>query len=246
MAKEENEKFHTKPVSDRVADYLITKIRNKDFQPGEKLPSEDDLAEKLGVSRVAIRESLQKLQVAGIIEKQHGRGSYVNENFSLKILENIIPLILTTADAKILELLEARRFIEIGTAGMAAEKAVNDQCVEIRKLLDDMVQARESNEVEKFSELDLEFHLRIAELSENEVLYTLLRILKELIIEQLHVILEVPGRADMSLKMHKSICEAIENGDRQRAENLMSKHLRNAENDYEENKGQIGKKLSGV
>lgn len=234
----------TRPVSDKIVEYLVDEIRDKRFEAGDKLPSEGVLAEELGVSRASIREALQKLKVAGIVETKHGKGSFVIDDFPLTTLQNIVPSILLSADARVLELLEARRFVEIGTAKLAAKNASTLQCNKIRETVDRMEKVANSGDSDRFSEMDLNFHLEIAESCNNEVLYRILQILKDLMLEQLHVILKLPGRIESSIKLHNDICKAIESGDPKLAGRLMDNHLKNAEEDYQNNTGKVNEKLS--
>lgn len=224
--------FKRKNVSEEVVDYIQSKIREGDLTPGDKLPSEQVLSEELQISRASLREALQKLEVAGVIDIKHGKGSFISSNPSVKALKNLIPPLLLSINQGVIKLLEARRFVEIGTARLAAENAAQKHKEELKKCIKKMEQAIEGENTEDFQQADLDFHLTVAESSGNEVLARLLDALRNLMVEQLNVILQVPGRMESSLKYHRKVYEAIVNGDGEKAGKVIDSHISNAEEDF--------------
>ena len=68
-----------KSVSDSIVDSIIEDIQNKKLSPGDKLPTEAEMAEEYGVSRISIREALRSLSAVGLVVTRHGEGSFINE-----------------------------------------------------------------------------------------------------------------------------------------------------------------------
>lgn len=224
--------FKRKSVSESVIEYIQSEIKKGNLTPGDKLPPEQVLSEELQISRASLREALQKLEVTGVIEIKHGKGSFISSNPSVKALKNLIPPLLLSINQGVIKLLEARRFVEIGTARLAAKNASPEQKEQLEDCIFRMEEAVAGEDFEAFQQADLEFHLTIAESSGNEVLARILDALRDLMVEQLNVILQVPGRIDSSLKYHRKVYKAIINGNGEKAGRAIDRHIRNAEEDF--------------
>lgn len=135
----------------RLRDY----IREHDLAPGDRLPSESDLAAELGVSRLSLREATRSLQTLGVIEAQHGNGLFVSE-FSFRPIIDQLPYGVAGSGAALREVLVARESMEVGlmSAVVRADPGAElERCAEIAK---EMV-ARDARG-EDFRDLDEEFH----------------------------------------------------------------------------------------
>lgn len=150
-------------------------IADGELRPGDRLPSEGELCDQLGVSRGSVREAIRMLAALGVLETRHGSGSYVSAlrpadlMGGLSLTVDLLPL-----DA-ILELVGIRRALETHSAAIAAVRADDAALSE----LDDLVERIAlSGEHEEESRLDHEFHLRIAELAGNDALTSLLGVLR--------------------------------------------------------------------
>lgn len=95
-----------------------------------------------------------------------------------------------------------------------------------------MKSAKEQGDTEVFESYDLRFHLSIAEASGNQVLQKMVESIRQLMMEQLKVILKVPGRIESLLKLHSQIYTTIAEGNSEKAGKLMNQHIKNAEQDY--------------
>lgn len=142
----------------RVARRIAELISSGDVAPGDKLPSERDLAEMLKVSRPSIREAMIALEVSGLIEVRTGSGIYVAEH-----APSLPPMV---ADDGIgpFEILEMRLLIEPAACALAAERVTDAQLAELRALLEAMHRCSGTPEVEAH---DGGFHRLIAEATEN-------------------------------------------------------------------------------
>jgi len=221
-----NDKFTKKAVSDYVVEDIMQKIKNERFEPGEKLPSEKTLSEEFEISRASTREALQKLEVLGLIDIKHGKGSYVSNSPYLKPIQEIVASKLLTADVGVEELLETRLYIEQGTVRLAARNADDSALDDLSVLLEEMDQVVEEEDVEEFSRLDMEFHLMLGRISGNTLMKRMLRTIRNLMRDQQERVNRLDGVLDVSQKQHREIFEAVREKDPELAQQYMTEHLR--------------------
>lgn len=150
----------------QVARQLQALIADGDFRPGSRLPSERDLAERLGVSRPTIREAIIALEIARQVEVRTGSGVYVLNNPGT-------PVALSDAFAAAqgpgpFEVLQARMLIEGETCALAAERIADTQLARLQELLDEM--AEENRKAAVTETADEQFHCLIAEAAGNSAL----------------------------------------------------------------------------
>lgn len=218
-------KFNKKAVSDFVVEDIIEKIKSGQFEPGAKLPSEKSLSKEFDISRASTREALQKLEVLGLIDIKHGKGSYVSNSPYLKPLQEIVASKLLTADVGIEELLETRLYIEQGTVRLAARN-VNDSAIdELRELVQEMDDVVNEEDAEEFSKLDMEFHLLLGRMSGNTLMKRMLRTVRNLMRDQQERVNKIDGVLDISQKHHRDIFGAIKEGSPESAQKCMTEHL---------------------
>lgn len=141
-----------------VANQIAELIDDGAFPPGTRLPGERELAERLGVSRVTIREAEIALQAVGRLEIKTGSGVYVSENQS--------PLTAGLPETSAFELTEARLLVESEAAALAAHNITDDGIAKLSGLIELM----RSGDEDAANEADESFHLTIAEASNNAAL----------------------------------------------------------------------------
>jgi DNA-binding FadR family transcriptional regulator len=202
---------------EHVADRIAADIRAGRFAPGERLPSERDLARRLEVGRASVREAIASLQVAGMIETRPGSGSFVATGADQRTRES--------HDSSPSDLLEARALLEPAVARLAAQRGGSD--AEIESLL----AAMEDADGDAWNECDRRFHQRIAALTGNPVLHELADHIAAVMDEPLWQRLRddsiaVPGRTTIHLAEHRMIYEAIAEGDADAAELYAAQHIR--------------------
>lgn len=211
-----------------VAEQLEKLIKNREINPGDRLPSERDLAERFGVSRPSIREAMIALEIAGLVEIRTGSGIYVKdapETVSLAIDDFPGPF----------ELLEARRLIEAEVVALAAQRISDEQLAELEQALRDM--EREDKDGSISEEADQRFHCIIAEAAENSALGSVVRWLWALrnrseISTYFHQRVREKG-VHPSIKEHIDIYNAIKARNPEAARQAMITHISNAiEADY--------------
>jgi DNA-binding FadR family transcriptional regulator len=209
-------------VRGQVFGQLRDQLIRRTWLPGSKLPSEHELAQTMGVSRVAIREGIQHLVSLGILETRHGEGTFVRELSGGQVHFNALIPLLVLDDIDILQVLEYRQIIEKGTAALAAERATDQDLAEMEAVYDKMVQVR--NDVAEFARADLEFHLVLAKATGNPVIIKVNNVLRSILEVSMENIVSTLGMED-GLHYHRLIIEAIRARDSQVVEGLLQEHV---------------------
>jgi GntR family transcriptional regulator, transcriptional repressor for pyruvate dehydrogenase complex len=213
-------------VSERVANQLKRVIADGIFKVGDRLPSERDLAEQMGVSRPSVREAIQQLEVLGMVETLHGGGSIV-KNITEQQLRSPMEILLGDDRQRVLELTEVRSFMEAWAAREAATKRTPAEVERMRRYLREMEQDFEKGQI-RF-EVDFKFHTEIAAATHNTVFLHLIDSVYQLINYSIRIHREqiFVARTDQEtiLVHHQKVFRAIEAGDPQAAESAMKEHL---------------------
>ncbi|MEM6767291.1 MAG: FadR/GntR family transcriptional regulator [Bacteroidota bacterium] len=198
-------------------------ITSGQLKPGDKLPPERKLAEKLGVGRSHVREAIRKLEFYGILKTVPQSGTMV-AGIGITALEGLITDVLKLENSDFASLVETRVILEQQTAYLAAERRTEEDIVNIQKALDAYVEKVEDGK--QAVEEDLMFHLAIAEASKNSVLKSLMLIITPDIIHSFNK-LEVckDGNIFKALEEHKLILEHIVNGKPRLSAAAMQEHL---------------------
>jgi DNA-binding FadR family transcriptional regulator len=205
---------------EQVAERIAADIRAGRLAPGDRLPSERDLARRLEVGRASVREAIAALQVSGVIETRPGSGSFVAAGAHEAGESH---------DASPSALLEARTLLEPAVARLAAERGRADP--EAEGLLAAMEAAAEDGDGAGWNDCDRRFHHRIAALTGNPVLLDLAGRIAATMDEPLWQRLRdesiaVPGRTRIHLAEHRMIYEAICERDADAAELFAFQHIR--------------------
>ena len=217
-------KINKNTIANQVIDQLTDLIRSGSLKPGERLPSEREMAEQLGVSRPPLRESLRALEYAGIIETRYGDGIYVTRS---DFPEE--PGFFTLLNQYTLEeMVEMRKIVEKAAVRLAIERATDED----RKKLE-AIQERTKKSVddmEAFIECDFAFHSAIVEATRNSMLFKTVRTMRKLMGEFNRELLQSRDFRIGVAMQHETILNAIFAGDKNRAEEAMDKHLDNVVN----------------
>lgn len=171
----------------RVAKRIAQLIERGEVEPGQKLPSERDLADMLKVSRPTIREAMIALEVAGVIEVRTGSGIYVKEgqegSLNLVKSEGIGPF----------DIFELRLMVEPEAAALAATRMTDAQLDQLRDL---MQQMREQAQSASLEDIDQQFHIHIARSTENAA-----------IVGTVEWLWRLRGQSEMSAGFHRTILD---------------------------------------
>ena len=215
-------------LSEKIISQISDALVDGRLKPGDRLPPERELAEQFGVSRTVIRDAIKMLAGRGILQVKHGAGIFVatsEENMigRLGALSGILPV----QGTGLRDLFEIRKVLEAQGAGWAARRRSAYHVERLRGILDDAHQHSEDPEV--LSERDAQFHVAIAEASQNLVLVRVMLTLLDLLAQSRRESLSVPGRAKLSLRDHERIVEEIEAQRPDEARTAMLEHLTSVE-----------------
>ena len=220
-----------KTLSQTIVYELQKGILKKEFQPGDKLPSESELCDLFGVSRTALREALQVLSSKGLIRIKKGSGIYVNE-YSVEDATRSLNfyLELNFDDETALHYYHVRQLIEPYNARLAAQNSTPEL---VKKLEENLHQYERTTDTYDRGRIDGEFHFMIAEAGGNQIIPLIMHPVNQLmprIKEKIDLKLNVESRV---IKEHGEIVQCIGNGDEAGAEKAMASHLERAEEDIE-------------
>lgn len=208
-------------ASDEVVEVLADAIRSGLYEVGDRLPPEQELAVKLGVSRPVLREALGVLRRAGVVSVRRGAtgGTFVE---SLGNIAAVIAAGLPSRD-EARPLLETRRAIEPVAALLATRRGHDDDLRELARLVDAL--AGLIDEPDEFFEVDIRFHLYLGEMSRNHVLAefhrTTMRRLSVLAVESL----ARDANVHESLERQRQLCDAVASRRPQRVIEALDDHL---------------------
>jgi DNA-binding FadR family transcriptional regulator len=217
----------------QIADQLRQLIESGEFAVGDRLPTERELADQLGISRPTVREALIALEVEGRIRIRVGSGIYVTESPRAAALA-------AETDEGPFELLRAREFIE---GAIAAEAALHVQPADL-ELLDDVLRRMEvtSHPTKVTIDLDREFHTTVAGILGNAVLA---RFIGELFDQRMNPYFELLSSYFENRESwraaaaeHRAVRDAIAARDPERAKAAMQEHLRLSQLRFSRNFGE--------
>ena len=216
----ENSQNNTRQsVSDMVFERLKRSIVAGEWQPGEKIPSEDRLCKEMDVSRVSIRAAISRLSAIGLLESRQGGGTYVCILSGAEHIGSIIPYIALDRPDRI-SMFEFRKIVEVESAGLAAMRADVET---VNELWDLSMRMRESSDPEQTATFDAEFHYMIAKATRNPIIIRVFEVLQDTyyaLIKQNVDLIGVYGA-----RYHELICGAIESRDSALARKYMEEHL---------------------
>lgn len=201
-------------LSEGIVREIIEAVRTGRLAPGQRLPSERQLAENFGVSRVSIREGLRVLELLEMIEVRHNTGAFVTSKGG-RGNGRLLRHWLTTHRSEVIELLEVREALESRAAEAAAHRFAS---IDIPKIASD-------SGLEELAILDIDFHNRVADASGNNVLAAMIRELNDALKESRYAMFTMPGRPAKSQRDHQKIVTAIRRGDGPSAHEAMRIHI---------------------
>ncbi|MEZ0074402.1 FadR/GntR family transcriptional regulator [Planotetraspora sp. GP83] len=158
-------------VTDAAIDRIKDMIISGELAPGDRLPKEADLAERLGLSRNSLREAVRALALINVLDVRQGDGTYVTSLEPHLLLDALSFVVDFHRDDTVLQFFQVRRILEPAATAMAATQMSDTDIEDLRKILDSLPP---EPSVEQLVANDLEFHQRIAAGSGNAVLCSLI------------------------------------------------------------------------
>ena len=212
-------------VYEQVIDQIKNMIDQGILKKGDKLPSERNLVQQLEVSRASIREALRALEVVGLIECRQGEGSYIKASFQDNLFEPLsIMFMLEGSNQE--EIWELRKIMEVEAAGLASKRITDEQLLELKELTQKFLNC---DDEDINSEIDKNFHYKIAECSGNVLIFDILKTVSTLvdhfIKDARKLIIVHEGNKEILFSQHNEIYLAMERHSSSDARKAMRIHL---------------------
>jgi GntR family transcriptional repressor for pyruvate dehydrogenase complex len=212
-------------ASDKVAAEIRAHVSRARLRPGDRLGREEDLARQFGVSRPTLREALRLLASSHLIRASKGRGGgiFVDATPEEGIARSVSASVADMLSADIVdidELIESRLLLEVPIAGLAAQRATDDDVAELRSLA-----AQSPATWAETGAVDDAFHARIAEIAGNRLVGAFVTWVAEVLQPSIRKLIEPAIVEDIVVAQHADIVRAIERGDPDAAERAMREHL---------------------
>lgn len=225
------DKVRRTSLSDAVTDSVITQIREGRYRAGDRLPTERELAEQLGVGRTSVREGLRFLEKLGILEIRQGTGTVVRSLSLGEVFEHLVPVqtIIELPDRDVRHIMHVRRVLEAESAQLAATHATDRHLGRLEELLDCM--AASLDNPRDYLEMDLEFHVVVAGAASNPVLAQLIDLIRNIYTRYFEIVLRDPEMNRTSLDFHRQLYAALRDRDPNAARQHILAHLAQAERD---------------
>lgn len=220
----------------QVLNKMGEQICSGQFQPGDILPAEDELAEQMQVSRITIRETMKSLSAKGMLQVRRRHGTIVLPRSEWQLFD---PDVITwraragAVDADLVaDLMELRTIIEPNAAKLAAKRATPEDRVAVRRAFKAMERAVAGHG--EYVPADLAFHGAILTACHNQFIQQMQNALSAILRTSFELSSETEGGPARSLPMHEALCIAIEQGDAQAAEQAVLRLIERAEKDFDD------------
>ena len=213
-----------------VVNQIINAIAHGELLPGDSLPPERKLSELFNVSRAVVREAMSALSLLGVIERRWGRGNYVSENINISVITNSVKYLVFYKEKEVQDLLEARKAIECELVSLAATRRSLDQLRKLEEILNKYLSSgrKSSRKVD----LDLQFHMQIAEAADSKILEALQKVLGKKYFEIMRVGVYLSDAMEKAEQEHLLIFEALKEKNAEKAVNIMEHHILQLENRF--------------
>jgi GntR family transcriptional repressor for pyruvate dehydrogenase complex len=209
-------------AAEQVVRHIASLIERGALRPGDRLAAERELATELGISRPTVRAGLHALAAMGVTESRQGAGTFITDGpprLGAGPLSFLAALHGFTRE----QIFEARKVLEVGAAGLAAERGIGDKLAPMAEEVTGMF--ANISEPQTFLLHDVRFHRAVATAAGNPVLMALVDMISSLVYEQRRVTVERALDLKESAEMHRRIYQAIRDRDPERARLEMSRHL---------------------
>ncbi|ORC38434.1 hypothetical protein B4O97_01365 [Marispirochaeta aestuarii] len=214
-------KIETSQIKIQVYEKCKSMIVSGSWAPGDRLPSESQLCEQLGVSRVSVRSALQSLEAQGFIEIRRGEGSYV-KHFNLSDQLDLLLPIFALGKKDVLDVLKFRLITEPSFMPYVVENATEKDLQDLEAILEKMKSS--TSNMRKHAQLDEQFHFKLTEIVNNSVVYKVYRVLFEIFNSAWNEVCNILG-PDAGIHYHARLLQAIRNRNKQKAEEIMREHV---------------------
>ncbi len=234
MADSERGTSGYRPGYEVAAEQVLELIAEMQLRPGDRMPTEIDLAQRLGTSRTVVREAVKILSALGRVRAQKGRGLYVADDEGMLGTSRLAAFFLPTDLDHVYKLFEFRRAQEMETSRLAASRATPAQLKAIQQAAELCRHGFESERGDLFNEGDDAFHASIAAASQNMFLEIAVREARRLQAQSSLIGLggSIGGHGAKAVEEHDAIYQAIRAGEPDAAAHAAGIHIDNTLDDY--------------
>jgi GntR family transcriptional repressor for pyruvate dehydrogenase complex len=216
-----------KKISEEIVEQIKALISNGELKPGERIPSERELASALKVSRPSVREAIMVLDATGFVESKQGGGTFVRSMADPSMADPLASLVGEKDPKTLYALTEVRMGLETWSAYLAAERATDEEIAAIRSLYETMEEQAKRGGWD--ADIDAQFHFAITSATHNTIQMHVMNTIHSLFHTTIQVALtelyRKEGYLEKLLKQHWDILTAIEKRDPLKAQKAMFDHL---------------------
>lgn len=221
--------FETLPknaLSEDIVRKLLILLKEKKLRPGDRLPPERELAEQLQVSRPSLREALRALSIMHVVETRQGSGTYISSLEPKRLVEHL-DFVFALADSTYLSLFEARKVVEVGICGLAAERITDGEIARLERCLEKSRQG--FTDIDVYFQADVEIHEIITEAAASPILSRIMASISHLSRASRQRTVVLPGIVQQVIEDHTAIVRALKLRDPDAARLAMHQHLAHVE-----------------
>jgi len=221
-------------VIKELSNYILEGIIAGTIKKGDRIPSERELSERLGIGRSTLREAIKVIAMMGLLEVRTGQGTFVTEGnsdfYAAPLAWGII-----IAEKSIAELVEARLLLESEAVYLATIRASEQELQAIENAMITMREACEGGDIPTFVKADLAFHVSIANSAHNAVILQTLKAIRKLLEMWIGKVLVDMNAVKLTLVEHEEVYRGIVNKDPDVAREGIRNHLDLASKRLEKN-----------
>jgi len=226
--------FKIKPVPARtsvvddvvksICDYILDGVMRGTIHKGDRIPSERELCKALGIGRSTLREAIKVLIMLGLLEIKKGQGTFVADSttgfYTAPLAWGFI-----IGENSLEEIAEVRTLLESESAYLATQRADKESMRQIKDAYEGLSVAAEENDAERFTEMDVKFHLAIAQAAQNSAIFQMLSTIRRLLTIWINEVLVDYEALEITHKEHKKVYDCMRLGDAAGARAAMREHL---------------------
>ncbi|WP_051320725.1 FadR/GntR family transcriptional regulator [Cupriavidus sp. amp6] len=205
---------------------ILAYLQDRRLQPGDRLPSERDLAERLGVGRNAVREALATLVTLRVVESRPNSGVYLrhmSRESSFEALVLLTDIGATPTPTEVTETMEVRAHLELLAVSLACQRRTDEDLARMEAILARTDQTLEAGG--NIAEMDTDFHIAVVDAAHNSVLVRTLNAFYRFTARRREVLFADHTQGLASAREHRQMLEHISNRDISKAERLILQHM---------------------
>lgn len=230
-------------TTEHVVARVYELIKREDLKPGNRLPPERELSKQLGISRPSLRAGLSSLISMGVLQSRQGAGTFIVDGPPALDSEPL-RLLAQLHGFSFEHMFETRSILEVGAAGLAAERATGEQLATMSEEIADMFAALE--DPQQFLVHDVAFHRAVAAASGNPTLATLVEMVSAILYARRRETIERAHDFKEALELHRRVYRAIRSRKPDEAREAMREHIVRAQRAFaieeEQHRAKVDKK----